>query len=389
MATTHHVYLVPGFFGFANLGEFFYFGHLVPEIERLFAEFGEQAQVVRVHTHPTASVRERARRLFDTIEQTCADDGPIHLIGHSAGGLDARLVASPGARLRGEADFEPFGARLQSVLTVATPNHGTPLASFLSELSGRRFLWLLSLTTLYGLRFGHVPLAAALKIGSMVTALDKVGLKPSMVDQLFNELLTDFSSERRDAVKAFFDEVRDDQALVLQLGVEAMDLFNAGILDRPGTRYGSVVTMARPPDVRGRLASGLSAYAQATRTIYAFLYRRTGFDAARLPELSPAHASGLVSRYGQLPGPSANDGIVPTRSQPWGHIVDAVRADHLDVIGHFDAPRHDPPHMDWLATGSGYTRDAFDETWRRVVQFLLRLDEAPASTASDPEGSPR
>lgn len=368
----HYVYLVPGFFGFANLGEFYYFGHLVPELERLFAERGRAVEVVRVPTHPTASVRHRARRLLSVIEATVGPEGPIHLIGHSAGGLDARLLTSPGVQLGPDVDPEPVARRVRSVVTVATPNRGTPLASFFSELSGRRLLWLLSLSTLYTLRFGKVPLSVLLRIGKLLTNLEKVGVKKGMVDQLFDELLADFSPERRRAVQTFFREVTDDQSLIVQLSPEAMDLFNTSVCDRDGVRYGCVLTRARPPSLEARLSSGLSPYAHATQTIYGVLYRRVADHKPNLlPPLPEAHAPTLLERYGQLPAAADNDGIVPTRSQPWGELLDAVDADHLDVIGHFDAPKHAPPHMDWLATGSHFDRARFDRLWSGVVEHLL------------------
>lgn len=371
-SAVHHVYLVPGFFGFANLGEFYYFGHLVTELERLFAVRGIAARVIRVPTHPTASVRHRAERLLATIAETADPDGPLHLVGHSAGGLDARLLVSPDVQLSTEVDVEAIARRVRSVVTVSTPHRGTPLASFFTEMSGRRLLWLLSLTTLYGLRFGHVPLSVLLRLGKLLTNLDKVGVKPTMVDQLFNELLTDFSPDRQDAVRAFFKEVTDDQSLLVQLSPESMDLFNASVADRPGVVYGSVMTRARPPSLESRFTAGLSPYAQATQTIYGVLYRRVADHKAHYASpLDARHAPQLVQRLGSLPTASDNDGIVPTRSQGWGELIDAAAADHLDVIGHFDAPKHVPPHLDWLATGSRFSRTQFDEVWSRVVDFMV------------------
>lgn len=78
-----------------------------------------------------------------------------------------------------------------------------------------------------------------------------------------------------------------------------------------------------------------------------------------------------------------SDGIVPTRSQAWGDVVHAAVADHLDVLGHFRGPSHDPPHVDWLVTGSGFDRTRFEALWSDVTRFLTAgadATEVPAGT---------
>lgn len=370
---THYVFLVPGFFGFSNLGDFYYFGHLVQEVERLFAARELPVRVVRVATHPTASLRHRALCLHRAVvEAEAQPQDVLHFVGHSAGGLDVRLLLAPGTDLGPDVDVEAYAGQVRSAVTVSTPHRGTPLASFFAELSGRRFLRLLSLMTVFGLRFGHLPLSVGLKVSSLVTNLDKVGFKPSMVDQLYKELLADFSPERRQEVQAFFTDVTGDLSLIAQVGPEAMDVFNVAVKDRPGVACGCVLTCARPPNLKGRIDGGLGAWAQTTQTIYRVLHRRVSDHPPQLlPPVGAAYAPKLLECYQRLPNGQDHDAIVPTRSQLWGQLIDAVYGDHHDVIGHFDAPNHDPPHMDWLSTGSRFTRARFDETWRRVVDFLI------------------
>ena len=43
------------------------------------------------------------------------------------------------------ADVERSAARVRSVVTIATPHHGTPLASFFATLRGPGTVWLQSL----------------------------------------------------------------------------------------------------------------------------------------------------------------------------------------------------------------------------------------------------
>jgi hypothetical protein len=52
-------------------------------------------------------------------------------------------------------------------------------------------------------------------------------------------------------------------------------------------------------------------------------------------------------------------------------VIHAAQADHLDVIGHFGDPSSAPPHFDWLATGSEFSRVKFDALWTDVLRFIV------------------
>ncbi|WP_224365023.1 esterase/lipase family protein [Hyalangium versicolor] len=382
MPVKHHIYLVPGFFGFTNLGELVYFGHVRDFLQAECARRGVEAEVVAIRSHPTASIRQRSVDLLQGIQATAGmDEGAIHLIGHSTGGLDSRLFVSPTASLREGLQLDPYASRVRTVVTVSTPHAGTPLASFFMGLFGQQILKLLSLFTVYVLRFGRLPLKVAFRLGHLLSRADGqlLGWKQTILDQLFDQLLGDFSADRREAVSRFLADVGNDTSLIPQLTPEGIDLFNAGCEDRPGVRYGSVVTQARAPSLRTRVSAGLDPYAQITHTVYAFLYGQTlRMPLNQIPLHTAEQTAALVQAFGALPGPQACDGIVPTRSQVYGKVIGAVRADHLDAIGHFDQPSHQPPHVDWLISGSGFRRPQFEKVWKSVVDFVL---EEPVSTA--------
>src|SRR4051812_19399407 len=96
----HHVVLVPGFFGFGSLGEISYFAGVREALERAFARLALDVDVVEVPTLPTASIRHRAARVQETLARIArSEPGPLHIVGHSTGGLDARLAIAPTASL--------------------------------------------------------------------------------------------------------------------------------------------------------------------------------------------------------------------------------------------------------------------------------------------------
>jgi len=373
MRRVHHVYLIPGFFGFANLGKITYFGHVRRILATLLAARRVDARIEVVRTYPTASLPVRAAKLAAVVSATAGRGrGPIHLIGHSSGGLDARLFAEPDVVLptRGKIAFPT--ARLGSVVTVATPHHGTPLARSFATLQGQRMLQLLSLGSIYMLRFGGIPLTGLLKMGGVVARLDDLVANSEFLDEVYRRLLADFSPARRRAVARLLDEVVRDQALMLQLTPEAMEVFDASVRRRTGVRYGSVVAQAAPPSLRSRIDAGLDPTAQVTRALYATLYGMAAATPRRqAPRLAAATTRALRRSYGVMPSVAANDGIVPTRSQVWGPVIHAAKADHLDVLGHFRDASTDPPHVDWLVTGSGFDLAGFEALWSDVADFLV------------------
>lgn len=75
---------------------------------------------------PLAGIETRAKRLGEQIVRAFGDE-PVHLIGHSMGGLDARrLLADPDAR-----------RRMLTLTTIGTPHLGSVLADFAKLRVGR------------------------------------------------------------------------------------------------------------------------------------------------------------------------------------------------------------------------------------------------------------
>jgi triacylglycerol lipase len=375
MDATHQVYLIPGFFGFANLGTLRYFTHVKEYLGGALQARGLRVTVHDVATRPTASIVDRARRLADVVAENPDGDGPIHLIGHSTGGLDARLFTTPGVDLDTEVDVEALAQRVRSIVTVATPHYGAPLASSFLGFAGDKVLHLLSLATVDLVRNRRISIAAMQGFVRVLNLLDEAaGVAEGLFDEIETTLLADFSPERREAVAQFFDDVGRDRSLIRQLAPEGAELLRALFTDRPEVRRGSVLTRGRRPGLRDTAALGFDAPGQVLHAVYRWLERRAGFPpGVTLPRGADGEElNALLTRlYGELPPPTANDGIVPTRSQPWGHVIHAAWADHLDVIGHFRGPDHAPPHVDWLPSGSRFDRDGFESLWGDVADFIV------------------
>ena len=358
----HHVLLVPGFLGFGRLGDLPYFNGVSQVLVDSCKRLGLDVTVSEVPTLPTASIRRRAAQVVETLALVAAKyDGPIHIVGHSTGGLDARVALAPTASLPTKVDFKDR-QRVRTLLTVACPHFGTPAAAYLLSGAGRRvfratlrtLIWLLAHSrllklTLFGLRF-LLHLRHPFRSETTLARLDQ-------------QLLGELGVARRLELSAFLESIGSDQALFFQLTPEVCDLLNACTAD-PELRYGSVVTRAARPSFRDFLRSLRDVYAQLSYPLYAWLYRATSRQESRwIPAPVTAQARKLVESYGALPAPEDNDGIVPTNSQIWGEVVHAASGDHLDVVGQFAEP-------DWLPSYSGFDQRAFEALWMDVARFI-------------------
>lgn len=366
-----HVFLVPGFFGFANLGDLHYFHHVTDVLDRHFASLRRDVVVHRVETLPTAAIGRRAARLLEILQETAAVHGPIHLIGHSTGAVDARVLLDP-ARERPET--AKLLTRVKSVVSVSGGHRGTPLASAFKTAFGKELLKLTAILTMRTLRFGQLPIAVVSALTATLAAFDTaVGAKPDLIDQIQEKLLDDLTPERREALHQLFRDVLDDQALLDELEPRMAQHTDKQTADRPAVRYACVLSESKKPGLVSTLSAGLSPYAQASHALYHALYRLTARSPATtaVPPEAVIAEKALTAQLGHMPNHESNDGIVPTLSQVHGPILRAVQADHHDVLGHFDDADHDPPHIDWMLSGSHFSRAQFEALWLDIANFVL------------------
>ncbi len=372
MRATHHVLLIPGFFGFGKLGEISYFSGVREAIEQSFTELGLNVEVTEVPTLPMASIRYRAARVLETLIAVAKkDDGPIHLIGHSTGGLDARVAISPTASLPVSERFEAY-ERIRTLVTVCAPHYGTPVATYFTRPLGRFLIRTVGQYLIFMLERGRVPLKLMLRLGYVAVRLrDPRRKRHGAFDELYDKLLHDLSEPRRLELVSFLKAVVEDQSLLFQLTPAGCDLINACTAD-PKIAYASVIARATPPSFRNGWRSLRDLYAQLMFPVYAFFYRVARREALGNPPLSAAQTSQLAAYDPILPTRADSDGLVPTLSQVWGQVLYLASADHLDVVGQFGLSSAAAATGDWLPSFSPFGAAQFAELWARVARFIAQ-----------------
>lgn len=380
-----NILLVPGFFGFGRLGDIDYFAGVRPLLEAALSKRGFQAHVVEVVTPPTASIRRRAAHVLEALVAVAREVGDIHIVGHSTGGLDARLAIAQTASLPTSARLDDYD-RLRSVVSISCPHYGTNVSTYFTRPVGRALFRLVAHYLAFMLERGKLPLKVALRLGYFGLRLsDPKHRRRGTFDQLYERLLNDLTDERRTEVVQFLRQIAAEQALLFQLTPAGCDLLNACTLDPP-LAYGSVVTCAAPPRFRVFLRFVVNLYAQFMYPLYWLLHRlsREKDDALR-QQLTAPQLQAVDEGLGRPAGARDSDGIVPVLSQVWGRVLHVARGDHLDVVGQYGARGEENEDDgankswggDWIPSASGFDAAAFEALWSDVAEFI-----ANASTKS-------
>ena len=370
------VFLVPGFFGFSAVGAVSYFYDVERSLDLALRRRGVHARIVRCMTQPTASIPRRVDVLRRQVVSSGGLRAPeLHFVGHSTGGLDVRMLLTPGLKIR-KGDSEVRIARLtKTAISVATPHHGTPLANRFITIQGQTLLLVLSALATSGKGRGAI-LAAARAVALVARLDDWVGRAEGPLDRIADGLLRKIRYDRRDPVWRYLGEIERDQGAVLQLTPEAIELFDAAVADSPGIDYGCVVAGVPPPSEEFRLKELLDPEYVALRALFRLLHALTAQTHPRYPYPKPTKAIQelLDGGLGFAATPQISDGIVPTLSQLHGRVLHVACADHLDVVGHYTLASGGT--ADWLPSGAGFTPEGFDATWEAVAAAIARASRS-------------
>jgi len=367
---TRLVFLVPGFFGFTTIGSVSYFQDVDDALSRALRKRGVDARIVHCPTQPTGSIVRRA----DSLRRHVIDNGglharELHFIGHSTGGLDVRMLLTPGVRIAPDDTEERIAKRTRTAVSVATPHFGTPLANtFLTAQGHQLLLFLSSLATTSPARAAATAMTRSISLLARMDDWFDRGAGP--LDRLSRALLRNVPYKRVDPTWQYLEAIASDQGAVLQLTPEAIDLFEASVTDRPGTDYGCVVAGVPEPREELHVRDLLHPQTVALRGLYRVLHGITASSRKQYPYPVPAAATKrrLEKKLGFVLNQATNDGVVPTLSQLHGRVVHTARADHLDVVGHFTLAAGNT--SDWLPSGAGFTPEAFGAVWDSVAAVI-------------------
>lgn len=127
----HPIVLAHGLLGFAELklaGSYMPSIHYWRGIKEALS--ARHAEVITASVPPSGSIEKRAAKLAEGIEAQ-AQGKSVNIVAHSMGGLDARYMIS---------QLKPAGVNVKSLITVATPHHGSPFADYLFDAIGPAYL---------------------------------------------------------------------------------------------------------------------------------------------------------------------------------------------------------------------------------------------------------
>ena len=364
MKTKDAVVLVPGFLGFSRFGDFYYFADRVSATLRgaLELRLACPVPVIPVTTLPTAGLAARQQVLLDALAKLEARLGGVerfHLVGHSAGGLDAQLLTchSPLRRTAWSLDEGRLCAKIASVCTVAGAHHGTdlstsPIAQFAVDpihhadalaVAPKLVVDFLKLVP-RGPAFANAVSGALLAPPEVIKFVSQLVAQRELVSDLRPRHVEGLRRENpptgRTPLKSFVTVVPREV-------LSDSDRFFADLCELTDKGDGAL-----PSETVLRGVERLNA---ARNTIVASKRHELTFD-ARVSD-------GVVNSARQLLDPSSEDELA-------GIFV----ADHADILGHYD--RTDaliddrPLNAGIFHSGAGFGDEQFFELYRRIAEII-------------------
>jgi triacylglycerol lipase len=198
-------------------------------------------------------------------------------------------------------------------------------------------------------------------------------VRTSLYDESMRMLLRMLGEKGRSEVTRWLEGIGDDQGALAQLTPEAMDIFNLGITNASGVKYGCVVNASPAPKTRNFVSKLRHPLDALSAPIYATIYGIAASEHVRYksPEASALTRERFLERMPFEVTGRANDGIVPTLSMVWGDVIWAGPADHLDLIGHFYGGASARDHVDWISSGAKYGLPEFDSQMDAMAKHVL------------------
>jgi triacylglycerol lipase len=374
VAGAESIILVPGLFGFSRIGNIDYFA----AVANLLSKATGIEDVTPLPTPPTGPLWRRVDALHRCVREKVSQGAKrIHVIGHSTGGIDVRLLTNS----RYMWPDGPWGDdrtswfdHIGSVISISAPHRGTPIARRLrGSLEGAiPLLFLVSiLAKIDGQNHGPwKSIRERLERGYLYVRLARSIKTRSATPS--HEAVADWSSADND-VRAFLDQIVDDHPLIHELTPYAMARLNEKLA--AGRDAGHelpvrcFVTVAPPPALRRadfRPAGGL---APARRALYVASYEAARLEAGTFGPLPEGRWIGQPERLEDFAS-VAQDGVVPAASQTLDGRAEAlVYGDHLDVVGHFPGAKYGGETV--FDSGADFDDARMEAVWTAVGAVVV------------------
>jgi hypothetical protein len=312
----------------------------------------------------------------------------LHLVGHSTGGVDARLFANSRYTWTGAPtsakERQDLVDRIGTIVTLSAPFFGTPIATHI-QTDENVLLQAIQVLTMLGV-FQHGKLDAfALEIVKAgFRGLPDVATR-GVLGALWSRLAPEITRRVDPAVRrsppallrkaphvtgdiaeqvgTFFQSIDDDHELLGNLTPESLGKVTADIEGGDSRPIFSYVTVAPAPRYLDNLRDRLIA-----RLVYGILYDATAHDPVRR-DIPSGKGFGDRRRLAELLASAvACDGVVPARSQSLGRdVAGVVLGDHLDVVGSFPGGKG----ANVMHSNAGFDKRCFRDLWNDIARTLL------------------